>query len=324
MTLPVPISLLDRSRTRAGEPSETALRDTVERAGRAEQLGFHRFWVAEHHAVPGIASGSPPLLMAAIAARTQRIRVGSGGVMLPNHRPIVVAEQARLLTALHPGRVDLGVGRSLGFTAPVRDALGVHEYSPERFAEDLTALADFLDDTGPVTAMPKGAPSPSLFVLATGSGLATAAERGLPVVVGGPVLWGDLAPLQGYRDRFVPSPACPEPYVVVSADVMIADTSARARELALPEAWAMVESRTTGAFPPLRPQPAMTLTDRQQAKIEEHLARSVHGTSDKVFEDLTALTRRTGADEIMAWISTHDREAQGGSEAALAAMAPVS
>ncbi|WP_338750245.1 MsnO8 family LLM class oxidoreductase [Janibacter alittae] len=324
MTLPVPVSLLDRSRTRAGEPSETALRDTVERAVRAEQLGFHRFWVAEHHAVPGIASGSPPLLMAAIAARTERIRVGSGGVMLSNHRPVVVAEQARMLSSLYPGRVDLGVGRSLGFTAPVRDALGVHEYPPERFAEDLTALAGFLGDAGPVTAMPKGAPSPPLFVLATGSGLAVAAELGLPVVVGGPVLWGDLAPLQDYRQRFVPGPTCPDPYVVISADVMIADTSAAARQLVLPEAWAMVESRTTGAFPPLRSRPAMALTDRQQAKVDEHLSRAIHGTPDEVVTDLGALIHRTGADEVMAWVSTHDREAQDRSDAALAAMSSIS
>lgn len=323
MTLPVPVSLLDRSRTRAGEPGGAALRDTVERAVRAEELGFHRFWVAEHHAVPGIASGSPPLLMAAVAARTDRIRVGSGGVMLPNHRPLVVAEQARMLTALHPGRVDLGLGRSLGFTAPVREALGVHAYSPEQFAEDLAALVDFLGDTGPVTAMPKGAPSPALFVLATGSGLAVAAQRGLPVVVGGPVVWGDTAALQDYRDRFVPSPACPEPYVVVSADVMIAETSAKARELALPEAWAMVESRATGVFPPLRSQPAMALSDRQQAKVEEHLGRAVHGTPAEVGDELAALVDRTGADELLAWVSTYDREAQERSDAALAEMAAV-
>src|SRR5699024_6618684 len=190
MSLPVPVSLLDRSRTRAGEPAASALRDSIARARRVEELGLHRFWVAEHHAVPGIASGNPPVLMAEVAARTERIRVGSGGVMLPNHRPIVVAEQARMLAALHPGRIDLGLGRSLGFTAPVRDALGVHDYPTERLADDLAALEGFLRDTGPVTAMPKGVPAPPLFLLATASGLPVAAERGLPVVVGGPVLWG--------------------------------------------------------------------------------------------------------------------------------------
>ncbi len=316
---PVPVSLLDRSRTRVDEPAGTALRDTVERARRADDLGLHRFWVAEHHAVPGIASGSPPLLMAAIAARTARIRVGSGGVMLPNHRPIVVAEQARMLTALHPDRIDLGVGRSLGFTAPVREALGVPEYGPERFAEDLAALEGFLHDTAPVTAMPRTEPPP-LLVLATGSGLAVAAERGLPVVVGGPVLRGDLAPLADYRARFRPSPGCPEPHVIISADVMIAETAQRARELMLPEAWAMVESRSTGAFPPLRPEPASPLTDRQQAKVEEHLDQAVHGTAADVARELADLVARTGAAEVLAFSSTHDRTALARSDEALAGL----
>lgn len=321
MSLPVPVSLLDRSRTRAGEPAATALHDSIARAQRVEELGLHRFWVAEHHAVPGIASGNPPVLMAEIAARTERIRVGSGGVMLPNHRPIVIAEQARMLAALHPGRIDLGIGRSLGFTAPVRDALGVHDYPTEQLADDLDALEGFLSDTGPVTAMPKGVPAPPVFLLATGSGLAVAAERGLPVVVGGPVLWGDLGPVEEYRERFVPSAACPEPYLVLSPEIMIGQTPSRARELALPEAWAMVESRTTGAFPPLRPEPAMRLTQRQQAKVEEHLGRTIHGASEQVEAELAALVARTGADEVLAWLSTHDRDAQDRADVALAAMA---
>lgn len=315
---PVPVSLLDRSRTRVGEPAGRALQDTLDRARRADAAGLHRFWVAEHHAVPGIASGSPPLLMAAIAARTERIRVGSGGVMLPNHRPIVVAEQAKMLAALHADRIDLGVGRSLGFTAPVREALDVLEYGPDRFAADLAALMDFLDDSGPVTAMPSAVEAPPLFVLATGSGLRVAAERGLPVVVGGPVLHGDLAPLDDYRERFRPSPANPSPHVLVSADVMVADTSELARELMLPEAWAMVESRSTGAFPPLRPEPATALTARQQEKVEEHLSQAVHGTADEVAEQLGDLVARTGADEVIAFSSTHDRAALQRSDAALA------
>src|SRR5690625_3012015 len=138
----LPLSLLDRSRTRAGEDHAAALHATVSRARRAEELGYHRFWVAEHHAVPGIASGSPPVLIAAVAARTSRIRVGSGGVMLPHHRPIVVAEQFAMLEALHPGRIDLGLGRSLGFTAPVREALGVTRYPPERFEREIGELID--------------------------------------------------------------------------------------------------------------------------------------------------------------------------------------
>ena len=124
-------SLLDRSRTRHGLPETAALEHSVQRAIDVEQLGYERFWVAEHHAVPGIASGAPAVLLAAVGARTRRIRLGSGGVMLPNHRPLVVAEQFRMLAALYPGRIDLGLGRSLGFTDPVRRALGRLEASPE-------------------------------------------------------------------------------------------------------------------------------------------------------------------------------------------------
>lgn len=316
--LGVPMSLLDRSRTRQGEASGDALRATLERADRAEELGFHRFWVAEHHAVPGIASGSPPILMAAIAARTSRIRVGSGGIMLPNHRPLVVAEQARMLSALHPGRIDLGVGRSLGFTAPVREALGVVRYGPEDFAQDLVVLEAFLADAGPVTAMPRGVPAPPLFVLATGSGLQVAAERGLPVVVGGPVLHGDLEPLADYRRRFRPSATFPEPHVIIGADLLIADTAERARDLMLPEAWAMAESRATGAFPPLRDQPPGRLTERQELMVQQHLDQSVHGTPAEVADQLADLVARTGAAEVIAFSSTHDRAALAQSDAALA------
>lgn len=319
----MPVSLLDRSRTRVGETPAESLRATVDRARRAEELGFRRFWVAEHHAVPGIASGSPPVLVAEIAARTSRIRVGSGGVMLSNHRPLVVAEQARMLAALHPGRIDLGVGRSLGFTAPVREALGVSSYGQDRFARDLADLQSFLGDSGPVTAMPRDVPAPPIFVLATGAGLAVAAERGLPVVVGGPVLAGDLAPLGDYRRRFRPNAACPEPRVIISLDIAIASTTARARELVLPEAYAMAESRATGVFGPLRPEPPERLTAKQELVVEQQLSQSVYGTAAEVADQLGELVARTGAAEVLASTSTYDRAALAEADAALAALDPA-
>src|SRR5690625_4029928 len=249
----LPLSLLDRSRTRAGEDHAAALHATVARARRAEELGYHRYWVAEHHAVPGIASGSPPVLLAAIGARTNRIRLGSGGVMLPNHQPIIVAEQFAMLEALYPGRIDLGVGRSLGFTRPVREALAVTAYGPEQFVEDLGALRAFLEGRGPVTTTPVLEKPPPVFVLATGRGLDVAAREGLPVVVGGPALTRDDDPIGRYRRDFHPSEDRPHPYVIISLEIVIAETTARTRELLLPEAWAMADARTTGAFPPLPP-----------------------------------------------------------------------
>jgi len=321
--LPVPLSLLDRSRTREGEDHAAALRATVQRAQRAEEFGLRRFWVAEHHAVPGIASGSPPVLIAAVAARTNRIRVGSGGVMLPNHQPIIVAEQFAMLQALHPGRIDLGLGRSLGFTAPVREALGVTRYPPERFEREIGELIDFLTGSGPVTAMPVLSEVPPVFVLATGSGLQVAARAGLPVVVGGPALQSGHSGLEAYRSDFRPSTFCPEPHVIISLDVMVAETSARARELLLPEAWAMADSRTTGAFPPLSSVEVVrdrVPTSKQARTIEKTIDGAVYGTADQVREALARLIQRTGADEVLASTSTYDRADLAAADAALAGL----
>lgn len=308
----VRLSLLDRSRTRAGEPDSAAVRHTVERARRAEQLGYHRFWVAEHHAVPGIGSGAPTVLMAAAATATERIRVGAGGVMLPNHQPLVVAEQVGVLAALHPGRIDLGVGRSLGFTAPVRRALRTD--GTDTFREDLDELRAYLDGSGPVTARPRlDAPVP-LFVLATGKGLAVAGDLGLPVVVGGPVL--DDTPagaeaLADYRDR-----AGERAYVVVSLDVLVGDP-----DLALPEAWALAAARSTGEFPPLEPpDPDRPLTDRQRTTVESALRRTVVGDETTVAARLDTLLTRTGADELLVSSSTFDRAALAESDTRLAAL----
>nr|WP_240645796.1 MsnO8 family LLM class oxidoreductase [Georgenia sp. SYP-B2076] len=317
--LPLPLSLLDRSRTRGGEPDSRALSSTVARARRAEALGYHRFWVAEHHGVPGIASGSPAVLAAAVAAGTGRIRVGSGGVMLPNHRPLVVAEQFAVLAGLYPGRVDLGLGRSLGFTAPVRAALGATRAEPADFLQAIDEVRDYLHGRGPVTAMPR-VPAPPIFVLAGARGLELAAAAGLPVVVGGPVL-GSPAPIERYRRDFRPAGPDDRPHVIISVMTMVARSRATARELLLPEAWAMAASRTTGAFPPLEDVAAIrsrTLTARQESTVESFLAQAVYGAPTEVAAELAALVARTGADEVMATTSTHDRAEQDAADAALA------
>jgi len=315
----VRLSLLDRSRTRAGEPDAAALRHTVERAARADRLGYHRFWVAEHHAVPGIASGSPPVLMAAVAARTDRIRVGSGGVMLPNHQPLIVAEQFAMLDALFPGRIDLGVGRSLGFTAPVRTALRRDVDAPDTFATDLDELRSYLEGRAPVTARPRLERPVPVFVLATGRGLAVAGDAGLPVVLGGPVLDSDDvgAALDDYRARA--RAAGGRPYIVISLDVLIADSVTAARELALPEAWALAAARTTGRFPALEPvDPDRVLSPRQRAVVEDAVGRTVHGDEATVAAELGELFTRTGADELLASTSTFDLDALRESDARLA------
>ncbi|WP_347056954.1 MsnO8 family LLM class oxidoreductase [Blastococcus sp. HT6-30] len=320
------LSLLDRSRTRAGEPDTAALTGSVARAVHAERLGFDRFWVAEHHGVPGIAGAAPAVLLAAVAGRTTVIGLGSAGVMLPHHQPLVVAEQFVTLSAFAPGRVALGLGRSPGFTPPVRQALREGERD---FAADLAELRGFLTGTAEITVHPRPAGPVPMHVLATGRGLEVAAQLGLPVVVGGPLLGvaGDpepgLAALAGYRRAFRPSAQQPEPRVAVSLDVLVADTAAEAADLLLPEAWAMARARTTGSFPALEPVAAVRAADRtprQQQYLEQTAAAAIAGTPAHVEARLAELLERTGAAELVASSSTFDRGALAASDAALATL----
>lgn len=316
------LSLLDRSRTRYGQPEAAALEHSVQRAIDVEQLGYERFWVAEHHAVPGIASGAPAVLLAAVGARTERIRLGSGGVMLPNHRPLVVAEQFRMLAALYPGRIDLGLGRSLGFTEPVRHALGRLETSPEDFAREIAEVRGHLEGSAPLTARPADAGEVPVFVLATGSGVDTAAALGLPVVLGGPFLDSPELPerLAAYRRGFRPHRGS-APQVIVAVDALIADTDEEARELALPEVWAMARSRTTGLFEALEPVARIRQTrmsEKEASRVERGLAATVAGTSATVRARIEELIERTGSQEVLATGATYDRQALSASDRELA------
>lgn len=321
------LSLLDRSRTRAGELDAAALAGTLARAVQAEELGFGRFWVAEHHGVPGVAGAAPAVLLSALAGATTTIRLGSAGVMLPHHQPLVVAEQFATLSAFAPGRVDLGLGRSPGFTAPVRRAL--RSATDPDFAADLAELRGYLTGTAEITLHPQPAGPVPLHVLATGRGLQVAAALGLPVIVGGPLLGvaGDPEPgrvaLEAYRQAFRPSAQQPEPRVSVSLDVLVADTPAEAEELLLPEAWAMAQARTTGVFPPLEPVAAIravSWTPRQRQYVEQTAAGAIAGTPAQVESRLAELVDRTGAVELVASSSTSDRTALAASDAALAAL----
>ncbi|MCK0089949.1 MsnO8 family LLM class oxidoreductase [Rhodococcus sp. F64268] len=317
----VALSLLDRSRTREGQDDASALRQTLHRAELAEAAGYRRFWVAEHHAVPGVASGAPALLIQAIADRTRHIRVGSAGVMLPNHQPIVVAEQFAMLEALHPGRIDLGVGRSLGFTAPIREALRTTRAEPDDFAADIDELRAYLDDTAPVSIRPQVAQPPPLFVLGTGAGLQVAARLGLPAVVAGPILTQGPAPFERYRADYRPSAANPEPYLVIGADILIADTEADAVDLLLPEGWAMALSRERGYFPPLMQLESLRdlpVTVRRQRILDDTAASAIVGTEDQVAERIEKLVEETGAAEVLSSASTFDVDALYASDARLA------
>ncbi|MFF9275697.1 LLM class flavin-dependent oxidoreductase [Streptomyces griseosporeus] len=308
-------SILDRSRIREGHTAAEALRDTVRLAREAERLGFHRFWVSEHHGVPGVAGSAPTVLAAAVAGATRSIRVGTGGVMLPNHRPLVVAEQFGVLESLFPGRIDMGLGRSVGFTDGVRRALGRDKGDAEDFAAQLEELLGWFRGTSPtgVHARPAEGLTVPPFVLAMGEGADIAARAGLPMVIGD--LRGREKMRRGidhYRAHFRPSPWASEPYVVVAGTVAVAATPEAARRLLVPEAWSMAYSRTHGTFPPLPPAEEVerrTMTAKERGFYEAGLAGHIAGTEEQVADELETLLKETGADEVLVTTSTHDREA---------------
>ncbi|MEV7612099.1 MsnO8 family LLM class oxidoreductase [Streptomyces sp. NPDC089799] len=317
-TPPIPkLSILDRSRIRQGSDGPAALRDTVDLARRAEALGYHRFWVSEHHSVPGVAGSAPTVLAAAVAAATGRIRVGTGGVMLPNHQPMVVAEQFGVLESLFPGRIDMGLGRSVGFTGGIRRALGRDRADADGFEEQLAELLGWIDGTQTAHPQVHARPAEGLripaFVLATGEGAGIAARSGLPLVV------GDLRDrdrvlkiVDGYRREFRPSARCERPYVIVSGTVAVAATEEDARRLLVPEAWSAAYSRTHGSFPPLVPAEevaALEMSPKEREFHERALAGHIHGTEDRVTAELAAVAESIAPDELLVTTSSYDREA---------------
>ncbi|MFE6955937.1 LLM class flavin-dependent oxidoreductase [Streptomyces sp. NPDC057696] len=307
-------SVLDRSRTREGHDGPEALRDTVRFARELDGLGYHRVWVAEHHGVPGVAGSAPTVLAAAVAAATRTIRVGTGGVMLPNHQPLVVAEQFGVLESLFPGRIDMGLGRSVGFTGGVRKALGRDKDDADDFAGQLAELLAFFRGTSAtgVHARPSDGLTVPPFVLAMGEGATIAAEAGLPMVIGD--LRNREKMLRGidhYRAAFRPSAWSSEPYVVVSGTVAVAETPEAAHRLLIPEAWSMAYSRTHGTFPPLTPAErveALTMTAKERDFYESGLRGHIAGTEDQVADELETLIKESGAQEVLVTTSSYDRE----------------
>ncbi|WP_395298770.1 MsnO8 family LLM class oxidoreductase [Kitasatospora hibisci] len=314
---PLRLSVLDRSRTRQGQEPAQALRDTVAFAREAERLGYHRFWVSEHHGVPGVAGSAPTVLAAAVAAATTRIRVGTGGVMLPNHQPLVVAEQFGVLAALFPDRIDMGLGRSVAFTDGVRRALGRGKDAADRFPEQLAELIGYFDGAGRSSRDVHARPAEGLhvpaFVLATGAGADLAADAGLPLVIA--AARGEermQAAVDRYRERFRPSTQAAAPYVVVSGTVAVAASTEQAERLLVPEAWASAHARTHGEFPPLAPAEEIlerAMTPRERSAYQEALRGHIAGTPARAAAELAALVERTRADEYLVTTSTYDRAA---------------
>ena len=319
MTAPtrVPLSVLDLATVREGHGSADALRGTVEIARAADELGYSRFWVAEHHNMPAVASTSPPVLIGSVAAHTRHIRVGSGGVMLPNHMPFVVAEQFALLEALYPGRIDLGVGRAPGTDQATAAALrGVSPYlTVEQFPEHLKTLLGLLGDarvpSSRLSATPAAETFPEVWMLGSSTyGAQIAAALGLPFCYAFHfAMSSDVdGALRLYRDGFQPSPRYPHPWVMVSASVLAAETTEEARFLAGPSRIMALSLRTGRLGPMVSPESAADreLSDSDRAVLESLPGTQYAGTAEEVVAALEALAERTGADELMLAGSVYD------------------
>jgi luciferase family oxidoreductase group 1 len=306
------LSVLDLAPVAAGSTATDALRASTALARRAEELGLRRYWVAEHHGMPGVASSSPAVLVAHLAAATSRIRVGSGGVMLPNHQPLVVAEQFGTLEALHPGRIDLGIGRAPGTDPRTARALrrGTAPLGADDFPEQLTELVSYFHGEGPVLAVPAAGHEPAVWLLgSSGYSAQVAGLLGLPFAFAHHFSAENTLPaLALYRERFRPSAVLDRPYPMVAASVLVAPTDEEAVELARPAALQFLRLRH--GRPGVVPTPAETAahpyTELDRRFVEDRLAGQIIGSPDTVRAGVDELVERTGAAELMVVTSTFD------------------
>lgn len=313
------LSVLDLAPVVLGSSASEALGNSLELARHVEGLGYHRYWVAEHHNMPGIASSSPPVLIAHLAAGTTTLRLGSGGVMLPNHAPLVVAEQFGMLEALHPGRIDLGIGRAPG-TDPVtahalrRTAEGL---SADEFPQQLGELLAFFNGTFPdthpyrkVTAVPGLGHQPAIWLLGSSDYSAQVSGLlGLPFSFAHHFSAANTLPaLAAYRVAFRPSEVLAEPYAMIAVSVIVGEDDDHAAWLAGPSRLSMVRRRTGQPARLISPEDAEAYTytpmEREVLRAVQHESSSIVGGPDSVRRQLLELAERTAVDELMILTST--------------------
>ena len=312
-----PLSVLDLATVAEGSTSADAVAETTTLARRADELGYRRFWVAEHHNMATVASTAPPVLIAHLAAVTSRIRVGSGGVMLPNHAPLVVAEQFALLEALHPGRIDLGIGRAPGTdlhtAAALRrspDSLGAEDF-PRHLIDVMGLLGDARTEEGlwdRFVATPLATSSPEVVLLGSSDFSAQLAGiLGLPFAFAHHFdMGGTLEAVDIYRRSFQPSPVLDEPHTIVSATVLAAATEEQADRLAGPSLLRRYGMRTGRLLPLIAPEAAERHPDMAAARAMA--TRTITGTATQVVAGLEALVGATRADELMLFTPTYALE----------------
>lgn len=327
-TRTTPLSVLDLAPVSAGSTSRDALLDSTALARRADELGYSRFWVAEHHSMPAVASTSPAVLISHLASATRRVRVGSGGVMLPNHPPLVIAEQFAMLEALHPGRIDLGIGRAPGADPMTAAALRrtVEGLGAEDFPRELRDLRAMLgqEDAGQASSAarrlistPVQESTPQVWLL--GSSLFSAqlaGELGLPFSYASHFSTGrTLEAAAAYRAAFRPSAVLDQPHLMVSASVIVAGSDEEAAYLAGPSRVMSLSLRTGRLGPVVSPDDARELLaalDPQAARdfFAQSPGTQVATTAERAVAELDDLVARSGADELLVTSTTYDLAAR--------------
>ncbi len=323
MRLSVPLSVLDLCPVPTGVSTGEALRRSVDLAGHVESWGYRRYWVAEHHNMPGIASSAPAVLIGQIAGATSTMRIGSGGVMLPNHAPLVVAEQFGMLEALYPGRIDLGIGRAPGTDQVTALALrrSVEALSAEDFPEQLVALQDFFAGTygdghpyRHIRAVPAEGNLPALWLLgSSGFSAQVAGMLGLPFAFAHHFSSANTEPaLELYRRSFRASAVLAEPYALIGVAVLCADDAEEAHRLHGSSRLSLLRARTGQPSTLPSPDEASTYpyTAADRELIASATASHVVGDPDVVVGELNRLAAATGVDELMVTTNTFSHAAR--------------
>ncbi|MBW9209293.1 LLM class flavin-dependent oxidoreductase [Mumia sp. zg.B21] len=317
--MPLELSVLDLVPVRTDQSTGDALAATVALAQAADNLGYTRYWLAEHHNMPAVAASSPPVLIAHVAAQTERIRVGSGGVMLPNHAPLAVAEQFALLEAAHPGRIDLGIGRAPGSDQVtswmLRGAAGRDNTDIEQFPQYLDDVMALMDSQVGVRvplqgrqyllkATPAATSVPRQWLLGSSMYSAhLAAAKGLPYVFAHHFSGkGTAEALATYRAEFRPSERTPEPTTFLTVNAVVAETYDEAVALALPNLQSMARLMTgapLAALDLVEDAEKSPLTPTQEAMVQDGLARNIVGDPEQAAQRLQALAAEFEVDEVM-------------------------
>jgi luciferase family oxidoreductase group 1 len=313
----VPLSVLDLAPIPEDGDAGLALRHSLDLAQQAERWGYHRFWLAEHHSMPGIASAATSVVMAHVAGGTSTIRVGAGGIMLPNHSPLVIAEQFGTLAALFPGRIDLGVGRAPGSDQTTVLALRRSPMAAVTFPQDVVELINYFRPPAPgqaVQAVPGAGLEVPVWILGSSLfGAQLAAATGLPFAFAShfaPAMMAQALDL--YREGFRPSRQLDRPYVMLGVNVFAAESDAEAERLftSLQQAFINLRRGRPTRLPPPVAGFTRSLPPAERAMLEETLACSVIGNPEAVRRGLETFADRTGADELMVTSQIFDHDAR--------------